>query len=319
MALPPDSPSQQLEKRPNASKSVVQETSTIPERGQGGEGESDDARPMSSFLPQVNVTNTGLRDIMSVRVWRNHVLWRAGIIEGIASGSLNFVTGLLAATLSTWPRPAVPVGIFFGNAVIVSTLISAVGSATGAHLNPMITIATTLSGHCHPVRAIIYVFCQLVGGVIGGTILRVALGEKLAHEIHNAGCWIEPNGEVNVWQAALIEFVSVFILLFLAYGVGLDPRQAKLFGAKYGPVLVGLIVGVMTSITATIHVGYTGAAMFPGRCFGLAAGIGEFQTSHWVWWIPDILAAAIHGILYKTIPPYMKPYSSQIGSGIGDV
>jgi hypothetical protein len=32
---------------------------------------------------------------------------------------------------------------------------------------------------------------------------------------------------------------------FLAYGVGLEPRQAKLFGAKYGPVLVGLIVGVM--------------------------------------------------------------------------
>jgi len=22
--------------------------------------------------------------------------------------------------------------------------------------------------------------------------------------------------------------------------------------------------------------------MFPGRCFGLAVGIGEFQTSHWV-------------------------------------
>ena len=31
-----------------------------------------------------------------------------------------------------------------------------------------------------------------------------------------------------------------------------------------------------------MHAGYTGAGMFPGRCFGLAAGIGEFQTSHWV-------------------------------------
>ena len=37
-----------------------------------------------------------------------------------------------------------------------------------------------------------------------------------------------------------------------------------------------------TSITATVHVGYTGAGIFPGRCFGLAVGIGEFQTSHWV-------------------------------------
>jgi glycerol uptake facilitator-like aquaporin len=107
------------------------------------------------------------------------------------------------------------VGIFFGNAIIVSTIISAMGSATGAHINPVITIATTLSGHCHPVRAIIYVFCQLVGGALGGTILRVALGQKIAYEIHNAGCWIEPNGEVDVWQAALIEFVSTFILLYV--------------------------------------------------------------------------------------------------------
>lgn len=95
----------------------------------------------------------------------------------------------------------------------------------------------------------------------------MALGWKLAHELHNTGCWIDPEGEVDVWQAALIEFTSVFILLcvafpfdqslsdpsdivvfyprFLAYGVGLDPRQAKVFGAKYGPVLVGLTVGLM--------------------------------------------------------------------------
>jgi hypothetical protein len=38
-----------------------------------------------------------------------------------------------------------------------------------------------------------------------------------------------------------------------------------------------------------------------------------------VWWIPDILAAALHGILYKTIPPYMKPFPSEIGAGIEDV
>jgi len=272
---------------------------------------------MSSFLPQVNAKNGVMHDLTSVRVWRNRVLWRAGIIEGIVSGSLNFVSGLLFATLLNWPRAAVPVGVLFGNAILVSTLVSATGSATGAHINPIVTIATTLSGHCHPVRGIIYVFCQLVGGVLGGAILRVALGSQLAYEIHNAGCWIDPEGEVSVWQAALIEFVSTFILLLLAYGVGLDPRQAKLFGPKYGPVLVGLVVGVMTSFTATIHAGYTGAAMFPGRCFGLAAGIGEFQTSHWVWWIPDILAAVLHGFLYKTIPPYMKPYSGQLE--IGDV
>jgi len=180
----------------------------------------------------------------------------------------------------------------------------------------MITMATAFSGLCYPVRAVVYISFQLLGGALGGTLLRVALGNNLSQEIHNASCWIEPKGEVNVWQASLIEFTSAFILLFLGYGVGLDPRQAKLFGAKYGPVLVGLVVGLLTSVTAAIHVGYTGAGMFPGRCLGLAVGLREFQTTHWVWWAPDILAAALYGFFYTTISPYSKPGFSPPGADI---
>lgn len=47
--------------------------------GREDKGEEDDMRPMASFLPQVNVENSGLRDLTSVRMWRNHVLWRAGV------------------------------------------------------------------------------------------------------------------------------------------------------------------------------------------------------------------------------------------------
>lgn len=142
---------------------------------------------------------------------------RFQIIEGVASGSLNFVSGLLFVTLSTWPRAAIPAGILFGNAILVSVLVSATAPATGAHINPLVTMAILFSGLCHPVRAAIYIFCQLVGGALGGALLRVALGRKLAYETHNAGCWIDPAGEVDVWQAALIEFTSVFILLFVLF------------------------------------------------------------------------------------------------------
>jgi glycerol uptake facilitator-like aquaporin len=99
--------------------------------------------------------------------------------------------------------------------IIVSTLISATSSATGAHINSMVTMATAFSGHCHPVQAIIYIVCQVAGGALGGFLLRVSLGRKFAYEIHNGGCWIEPGGDLGVWQAALIEFISMFILLLV--------------------------------------------------------------------------------------------------------
>ena len=40
--------------------------------------------------------------------------------------------------------------------------------------------------------------------------------------------------------------LSLYYPRFLAYGVGLDPRQAKVYGPKYGPVLVGLLVGILS-------------------------------------------------------------------------
>jgi len=201
-------------------------------------GGEDDMCPMVSLMPPVNPEHGSFHDLVSARMWGNHVIWRAGvsvaaissanvplkncpihlqIIEGVASGSLNFISGVLAATLSTWPRTVVPVGILIGNTLIVSCIISATLAATGAHVNSIVTMATAFSGHCHPVRAVIYIFCQLLGGGLGGSLLRVALGKPLAYKIHNGGCWIDPDGEVNVWQAALIEFVCAFILLSVTF------------------------------------------------------------------------------------------------------
>ena len=79
MALPQKNSSQHLEKRTGTSRSAAQEISASSEGGREGRGEEDDVRPMSSFLPQVNVKNSGLQDLTSARVWRNHILWRAGV------------------------------------------------------------------------------------------------------------------------------------------------------------------------------------------------------------------------------------------------
>lgn len=69
-------------------------------------------------------------------------------------------------------------------------------------------------------------------------------------------------------QVFLNEVSACFVLLFLAYGVGLDPRQALFFGPKMGPLLVGASIGLVGFATSGIAPGYGGAQMHPGRCFG---------------------------------------------------
>jgi hypothetical protein len=64
---------------------------------------------------------------------------------------------------------------------------------------------------------------------------------------------------------------------FLAFGVGLDPRQAKVFGPRLGPFLVACIIGVISFSSVGIAAGYPGGGLNPARCFAMAVARGEFK------------------------------------------
>lgn len=48
-------------------------------------------------------------------------------------------------------------------------------------------------------------------------------------EFKTGGCWLYTS-EVSVSSAWVVEFVCCLTLLFLAFGVGLDPRQKMVIG-----------------------------------------------------------------------------------------
>jgi hypothetical protein len=66
---------------------------------------------------------------------------------------------------------------------------------------------------------------------------------------------------------------------FLAFGVGLDPRQGLLFGPKLGPFLTACALGLMTFASVGLAPGYPGAGVNPARCFAFAVARGEFQRT----------------------------------------
>lgn len=82
-----------------------------------------------------------------------------------------------------------------------------------------------------------------------------------------AGCFIDTS-LVPVGDAFAIEFTTTMTLIFLSFGVGLDPRQQKVFGPALAPGLVGLILGVCTFGTGFVRPGYSGVCKSHSR--GLA-------------------------------------------------
>jgi len=64
---------------------------------------------------------------------------------------------------------------------------------------------------------------------------------------------------------------------FLAFGVGLDPRQSKVFGPKLGPFLVACSLGLISFSSVGLAAGYPGVGMNPSRCFAFAVARDNFR------------------------------------------
>ena len=119
----------------------------------------------------------------------------------------------------------------------------------------------------------------MVGAALGGLLIRASYGTT---NFKAGGCWLFTE-VVPVGDVFVVELFSCLTLIFLAFGVGLDPRQKQVIPPSLAPFLVGLTLGVLTLATGFARYGYGGASMNPARCFGAFIG-SEFPGWHWHHW-----------------------------------
>lgn len=272
------------------------------------------------------------RDVWALGGFKEPSLWKPALIEGVGTMMLCFVSIMLnvspALNIQAPPNPTGSSGIFgtveflgplvgsVTNIMLIALFIFSFGAVTGGHLNPMITIATFLCRLTTFPRAILYVGFQLAGATLGGLLVRASLNRT---DWKVGGCFYDPN-LVTSGQMFTMEFSSSLTLIFLAFGVGLDPRQAQVFGPALAPILVAVALGLLTLATAFNVPGYGGAGMNPGRCFAVWVGSGHslgvtgvsdtlgYNGSNgsrlWIYWVAPTVAGILHAILYQLVPPW---------------
>jgi glycerol uptake facilitator-like aquaporin len=178
-------------------------------------------------------------------------------------------------------------------------LIFSFGAISGAHFSPLITLGTFFARLTTFPRLVIYVFAQTSGGALAGLLLRASANTRA---FKCGGCYLFEEQGATVAGVFTIEVMGQILLLFLAFGVGLDPRQREIFGPALGPIFVGLAAGSIALLTAYSLPGYGGAGLNPARCFGVFVG-SRFPGWHWMHWVAPCVASVFHGVVYFIIPP----------------
>ncbi|KAE8150646.1 aquaporin-like protein [Aspergillus avenaceus] len=260
-----------------------------------------DAAPLMSFVDAFNLYG-----------FRDPNLWRFTVVECIGTMMLAFITAWSSATSpASQATPSGSAGVFgtpaflgplvgsISNWLLLTLFIFSFSSVSGSHLNPTITLATFFARLISFPRMVLYLGGQILGGALAGWMLESAFGSD---RYSVGGCSIDTE-LVPVREAFVLEFICCLILIFLSFGVVLDPRQVQVYGAALSPWLVGMVLGVVSLGSSYTRNGYAGASLNPARCFGVYVG-SEFPGYHWIHWVAPIAAAIGHGIVYSLVPPW---------------
>ena len=194
----------------------------------------------------------------------------------IASTCLCYTSGLIDTTIGNFGTSQAAAYAAVSSIFLLSFFILAIAPGSGGHINPIISFSTMITGLTGFSRGMLYLAAQTLGAALAGGALRGSFGQERASIWKGGGCFREP-GTITAGQALLIETMSSWVLLVLAFGIALDPRQQKLMGPLFGPLGVGSSVGLIVFASAGLVPGYSGASANPARCFAFAVARHDFR------------------------------------------
>jgi aquaporin NIP len=178
---------------------------------------------------------------------------------------------------------AVGVSLVFG--LIIMVMVYATGHLSGAHINPAVTIAFTLSRHFPPREAAAYVVAQLAGAVAGALVLLAVWPDQ-------PGALGATLPTVGVGSAFVYELVLTAFLMFVIMAVATDTRAVGAAAA----IAIGGTVGLDALFGGPV----TGASMNPARSFGPALAAGEWHD-FWIYVIAPIVGAGVGALAYQLV------------------
>jgi len=185
--------------------------------------------------------------------------------------------------------------------LMVMSIILFMGAVSGAHLNPVVSLAFALRGDFPWKRLPGYVVIQLIGAALACLFLDAVFGN-----VHHLGATLPGAGYAN-WQALLMEVVLTAGLVSVILGTA---SAAQNVGA-----IAALGVAGYIALAGLWAAPVSGTSMNPARSFGPALVSGDFN-SYWVYLLGPIAGALIAvGCAYVLRGGGGDPVAYAAGSG----
>lgn len=165
------------------------------------------------------------------------------------------------------------IGLTFG--LVVMAVIYSIGSISGAHINPAVSIAFWISKRFSGKEVLPYIISQFLGAILASLTLSFMFPQ---HELLGATL---PAGSWE--QSFVMEFILTFVLMFVILLMS--------EGSKEVGVMTGFAVGMVVAFEAIFAGPVSGASMNPARSLAPALVSGHL-THLWLYIIATTLGAS---------------------------
>jgi MIP family channel proteins len=199
------------------------------------------------------------------------------------------ITGVISAGAGAAPL----LNVAFVHTLVLMAMVYAIGSISGCHVNPAVTLGLLAIRKINGRDAGIYIVCQVIGAVLAALLVHaffsarggaVNFGTPAVSNLFLSGG--------NAFLAMIAEAVGAFLLVWAIMGTAVNPAAPK--------GVAGIAIGGALGVGVLIFGPATGASFNPARWFGPALVSGTF-TDGWLYIIGPIIGAVAAAALYRTV------------------
>ena len=232
---------------------------------------------------------------------------RIGIAEAIGTmilvaggvGTAVLATGHFSGHLSS--VGILGVALAFGLSLLVAAY--AIGSISGCHINPAVTLGFIATGRMKLAEGVAYIVAQVIGGIAGAFLLYWMFTTSPIYSKSVQGLGTDGYGSKSILHvseggAFLIEVVltTIFVSVVL-----FATHKAAIQGAA------GVAIGFALVIVHLIGIPLTGTSVNPARSLGPALVVGGTALSQvWVFLVAPLVGALVAALIHLVLADRSK-------------
>ena len=188
-------------------------------------------------------------------------------------------------------------GVALAFGLTVLTMAYAIGSISGCHLNPAVSVGLYLGGRFPAAKLAPYIVAQVLGAIAAGGVLFLIASGKAGFDVSagfaSNGYGAHSPGGYSLTAALVCEVVMTAFFLLVILGA-----TDKLAPQGFAPIPIGFALTLIHLISIPV----TNTSVNPARSTGVAVYVGGWAVGQlWLFWVAPILGAALGALLYRAI------------------